>query len=201
VRIAYPSYVRGQTLGYALVRFRAPMVKLERMRRLATLPCLIALAAGVAACGGDDSSAGDTPAAAATMETTATAPATTPTTPSAGGGTVELAAVKSCLEGAGLTVGDPQPDEADGLQGKGFQVPLGEADFDEPAKPGTFKFFGYVYVFDTPANAEKFDGLVTGSRFQGGEVHENAYLGYNTDSPKLPQTPNGGKFISCINGG
>jgi hypothetical protein len=163
------------------------------MRSITTLTCVLAASVGLAACGGDDGEQQETTAA---PPPTATAEIT-PTTPTATGGRVDLAEFRSCVEGSGLKA-EPEPDEADGLQGKGLKVPLGEGDFDDPSEPGTFAFYAHVYVFDTPANAKKFDGLATGSRFQDGEVHQNAYVGYNTDAPKVPSTPAGSALTNCL---
>jgi hypothetical protein len=165
------------------------------MKRLPTLTCVLAASIGLAACGGSDEKKSSS--APPATETTATAETTPTTPPTAAGGTVDLMAFVSCIEDSGSSV-KPQPDKPDGLQGTAYQVRLGEGDFDEPSKEGTFKFFGYVYVFDTPANAEKFDGFVTGSRFQDGEVKGSVYLGYNTDAAKVPDTPEGDTLSNCL---
>jgi hypothetical protein len=160
------------------------------MRTTSTLICVLAASLSLAACGG-----GDEPQETTTTATTPTTE-TTETTPPIGG-SVDRAAFGSCVEAAGLTT-EPEPDEVEGLIGKGLKVPLGEADFDDPSQTGTFGFFAHVYVFENPANAERFNDLATGSRFQDGEVIHNAYVGYNTDREKVPDTPNGGEVLDCL---
>jgi hypothetical protein len=162
------------------------------MRSITTFLSLLAAALLLAACGGDDEPQETTTVAPAPTTTTETTETTPPI-----GGSVDRAAFKSCIEGGGLTT-EPEPDEAEGLIGKGLKVPLGEGDFDNPAEPGTFAFFAHVYVFENPANAEKFNDLATGSRFQDGEVVNNAYVGYNTDVEKVPDTPAAPTLMNCL---
>jgi hypothetical protein len=117
--------------------------------------------------------------------------------------TVDSKAFKACLDGAGLEYerryfGPRSRQRPAGLTGFRLEVPLGQASPKDPAQPGTFDYYAHVHVFDTAAHAEAFDATASGDNFVDGEVSRNAYAGYNLDAAKVPATPNGDKFLTCL---
>src|SRR4051794_17559766 len=153
-----------------------------RMRAMLALAAVLAVSVNLAACGGGGS------------DTASVARSAPPDD-----GHVDTKAFKSCIAAAGVKLErEFAPKGIPGLVSLRLQVALGEADAEDPAKPGSFPLYAHVLAFDTPAHAQAFAKTATGDRFLDGEVHQDAYVGYNFDAVKVAATPNGSKFIGCL---